>query len=72
MVRAGTVGTHPAYVAAIRDLLVERMAGGASRKTLGGLPPMPDLCPADCCLPGRPGPLQPSLSGSAAARGRQA
>ena len=71
MVRAGTVGSHPAYVAAIRDLLVERMAGGVSRKTLGALPPMPDLCPADCCLPGRPGPLKAALAGSAEPRARR-
>ena len=72
MIRARTVGTHPAYVAMVRDLLVERMAAGDSRKTLGTLPPMHDFCPADCCLPGRPGPVAPALAGAAAARGRQA
>jgi ferrochelatase len=72
MVRARTVGTHPAYVAMVRDLLVERMAGGESRKTLGAMPPLHDLCPADCCLPGRPGPPAPSLAGSAEARGPRA
>jgi ferrochelatase len=72
MIRAGTVGTHPAYVAMVRDLLVERMAGGESRKTLGTMPPMHDFCPADCCLPGRPGPLAPALAGAAASRGTRA
>jgi ferrochelatase len=69
MIRARTVGTHPAYVAMVRDLLVERMASGGSRKTLGLLPPMHDLCPADCCLPGRPGKLAPTVAGAAASRG---
>jgi ferrochelatase len=68
MIRAATVGSHPAYVAAVRDLLVERMAGGDSRKTLGTLPPMHDFCPADCCLPGGPGPLRNALAGSAFTR----
>jgi hypothetical protein len=52
----------------VRDLLVERMAGGDSRKTVGAMAPMHDLCPADCCLSGRPGPLKPALAGSAAVR----
>ena len=72
MIRARTVGTHPAYVAMVRDLLVERMASGESRKTLGTLPPMHDLCPADCCLPGRPGTLAPAVAGAAEPRGPQA
>jgi ferrochelatase len=72
MIRAATVGTHPSYVAMVRDLLVERMAGGNKRLYEGDLPPTHDLCPADCCLPGRPGPLAPALAGSAAARGAKA
>ena len=65
MVRAGTVGTHPSYVAMVRDLLVERMTGTGTRRVLGELPPKHDFCPADCCLPGRPGPLRAALAGSA-------
>jgi ferrochelatase len=45
--RAGTAGTHPAFVASIRELLQERRSGGAPR--LG------TNCPAACCYtPGRP------------------
>jgi ferrochelatase len=45
--RAGTAGTHPAFVAAIRELLAERRAGGEPR--LG------TSCPASCCyVTGRP------------------
>jgi ferrochelatase len=47
-VRASTAGTHPAFVASLRDLVVERRAGGEPR--LG------TNCPADCCFvaPRRP------------------
>jgi ferrochelatase len=45
--RAGTAGTHPAFVASIRELLQERRTGGEPR--LG------TDCPAACCFaPGRP------------------
>jgi ferrochelatase len=64
MTRAGTVGAHPAYVAMVRELLLERMAGTAERRVTGRLPPKHDLCPADCCLPGRPGPAKLSLCGA--------
>ena len=48
--RAGTAGTHPAFVETIRGLLEERRAGG--------LPRLGTNCPAACCFverPGRPG-----------------
>ncbi len=63
MVRAATVGTHPAYVAMVRELIVERLSEGAPRRALGSLGPSHDRCPPDCCLPGRPGPLKPALCG---------
>jgi ferrochelatase len=63
MARAGTVGTHPAYVAMVRELIVERMTPTAQRRALGAHGPSHDRCPADCCLPGRPGPLKPALAG---------
>ena len=44
--RAGTAGTHPAFVASIRELLVERRAGG--------LPRLGTNCPASCCFVQRP------------------
>ncbi len=58
--RAATVGTHPAFVAGLVDLLLERAAEARGerrpRVTVGGLEPLPAQCPADCCRPGgRPG-----------------
>ena len=54
MVRAGTVGAHPAYVRMVRDLIVERMTADPARPALGSRGPSHDFCPADCCLSGRP------------------
>lgn len=51
MVRAGTVGTHPRYVAMIRDLIEERVRMMPSRAVVGEMPAAPDICPADCCPP---------------------
>lgn len=48
-VRAGTVGDHPRFVAMIRELILERTAGGP-RRALGTRGPHHDRCPADCCL----------------------
>lgn len=64
MIRAGTVGSHPAYVGMVRDLITERMADNGRKLTVGSLPPKHDFCPIDCCLSGRPGPTKPSLSGA--------
>jgi ferrochelatase len=44
--RAGTAGTHPAFVRALVELLAERRAGGEPR--LG------TNCPASCCFVERP------------------
>ena len=63
MARACTVGTNPAYVAMVRELIVERLKPTAPRRALGARGPSHDRCPADCCLPGRPGPLKPALGG---------
>jgi len=49
MVRAKTVGTHPAFVSMIRELILERTEG-AKRRALGELGPRADDCPTDCCL----------------------
>ena len=71
MVRAGTVGTHPAYVAMVRELIVERMTPKPTRRALGSLGPSHDICAVDCCLSGRPGPTKPSLCGVDAPRSQQ-
>lgn len=56
MVRAGTVGTHPRFVAMIRELVVERTEAAALRSHLGTRGAAPDECPAGCCLVPRAGP----------------
>ena len=63
MVRAGTVGTHPAFVGMIRDLVRERMTENPVRAALGSRGPSHDFCPSDCCPSGRPGPPKPALCG---------
>jgi ferrochelatase len=51
--RGATVGVAPAFVAAVRDLVLERASrerGEAVRPvTAGLLAPMPDVCAAGCC-----------------------
>jgi len=58
VVRAGTAGTHPAFVSMIRELIQERLGPDAGRPVLGRYGPNPDVCPDNCCLPGtgRPSP----------------
>lgn len=51
MVRAATVGTHPRFIRMIRELICERLDPSTPRMALGAMPPRPDFCPADCCLP---------------------
>ena len=50
MVRAATVGNHPAFVGMIRELVLERM-GELPPRWLGDLGPDPDVCAPDCCAP---------------------
>jgi ferrochelatase len=52
MVRAGAAGTHPAFVAGLRELIVERLTPGAGRLAIGRFGPSHDVCSPDCCLPG--------------------
>ncbi|MGH9328549.1 MAG: ferrochelatase [Terriglobia bacterium] len=51
MIRAGTVGTHPAFVSMIRELILERLDSNAERSALGSLGPRPDACAPECCPP---------------------
>ncbi len=56
VVRAGTAGTHPAFISAIRELIQERLDPAASRLAIGRFGPNHDYCPRDCCpAPQRPG-----------------
>ncbi|MQY12918.1 Ferrochelatase [Streptomyces sp. RB5] len=56
VVRSATVGADPRFVAAVRDLVLERAAaergGTPQRCALGALGPSHDVCRAGCC-PGR-------------------
>ena len=53
--RAGTAGQHPSFVAAIRELVQERLTG-AQPRALGTLGLCGVDCPAGCCpAPVRPG-----------------
>jgi ferrochelatase len=52
--RAGTPGTHPAFVTMIRELVRERTAA-APQQRLGTLPVW-DVCPQDCCPAPQRGP----------------
>jgi len=51
--RAATAGVHPAFVAAVRDLVVERAARergeSVTQAAAGELPPSWDVCAAHCC-----------------------
>jgi protoporphyrin/coproporphyrin ferrochelatase len=52
MVRSATVGTHPAFVSMIHELIAERIAANPSRRALGVRGPNHDICPLNCCLKG--------------------
>jgi protoporphyrin/coproporphyrin ferrochelatase len=66
--RAATAGTHPAFVAAIRDLLTERAAVARGedvvRASTGSPGPSHEVCPVGCC-PNLSGP-RPALCGASA------
>jgi ferrochelatase len=67
LVRAPSVGTHPDFVAAIRELVEERV-NGAPRGAIGRFGPSHDVCAAGCCFPGtsRPGTRGRQASSAAA------
>ena len=64
--RAATVGIDPRFVAAVRDLLLERAAAESGRHveraTVGALPAVHDRCPAHCCP--NPRAPRPALCGA--------
>ena len=57
LVRAKTVGTHPRFVAMLRELIEERTAGAPPR-AIGRFGPSHDACAVDCC----PAPPRPAAS----------
>ena len=54
--RAKSVGTHPAFVAGLADLVLERLMPGRERAALGTHGPSSDSCGPTCCLPGTGSP----------------
>ena len=66
--RAATVGTDPRFVAAVRDLVLERAAvsrgESPERRAAGRLGPSHDVCPGGCC-PNLRTPGRPALCGTA-------
>jgi protoporphyrin/coproporphyrin ferrochelatase len=63
MRRAATAGVHPAFVGAVRDLLLERAAAERGepvrRAAVGALGPSWDVCAAGCCP--NPRAIRPAL-----------
>lgn len=57
--RASTAGTHPAFVAMVRELVLEELTG-APRELLGDLGVCGWECPLGCC----PAPQRPGRAGS--------
>ena len=49
LIRSPTVGTHPAFVDMIVELIRERIEPGTTRRSLGTSGAWPDQCPATCC-----------------------
>ncbi|WP_187368379.1 ferrochelatase [Ruania zhangjianzhongii] len=65
-VRVPTPGSHPAFVAGLVDLVVERLEGAraADRPALTSLGPWPDICRPGCCENVRRG-FRPAVAGLA-------
>lgn len=70
MIRSETVGTHPAFVSMLAELIVERLTNSPERRAVGKYGPSHDLCPLNCCLPparpGAPAAARPVVSSAAA------
>ena len=62
MLRAETVGVHPAFIAMARQLVLERLDTSPPKLAIGAFAPNHDVCPVDCCpAPQRGG--RPPVSG---------
>lgn len=49
LVRARSAGTHPAFIAMLRELIQERLDPSFPKRAIGRFGPNHDVCPADCC-----------------------
>ena len=76
-VRAATVGTHPAFIDSLVDILFERAAAARGEDvrpdSTTGVGPFHTVCPPSCCRPGthRPGRHGTDGAGGEAAAGHQ-
>lgn len=62
MVRAGTAGTHPAFVRAVGELIEERLRPQTPKLAVGRYGPNHDVCPLDCCPAPPPRAGRPPVS----------
>lgn len=61
LVRARTAGTHPAFVAMLRELIQERIDPSTAKRAIGRFGPSHGVCPVDCC-PAPPRAGRPPVS----------
>ena len=66
MIRAGTVGTHPAFIKMVQNLIVERFLPNEPRLAIGRFGANHDVCPATCCPPPQRAGKPPVLAGQGA------
>ena len=62
VLRAATVGVHPAFISMIRELIVERMDNQVEKRFWGTRGAGHDVCPADCCPAGQVRPVAAPVS----------
>jgi protoporphyrin/coproporphyrin ferrochelatase len=62
LVRTETVGTHPAFIQMIRELIQERMTACPERRFLGSRGANYDICPLNCCSKGEGSRISASSS----------
>lgn len=51
LVRVATVGTHPAFIRTVRQLIQERLSPDEPKGAIGCFGPNHDVCPENCCPP---------------------
>lgn len=68
MVRAGTAGTHPAFIRMLRQLIQERVWSNEPKLALGSFEASDDFCEANCCPAPRRADRPPVLAAPCASR----
>jgi ferrochelatase len=62
MVRAATVGVHPAFISMIRELILERMDDAVEKRFWGTRGACHDICAEDCCPAGQGRPIAATVT----------